>query len=56
MIGLEETGRVGDSVYFKAWDEYDHHSLILTKAKSAGVAYVAFKVEMLDDLAYYESK
>ena len=33
IIGLEETGRIGDSVYLKAWDEFDHHSVILTKSK-----------------------
>ena len=32
VIGLEETGRMGDSVYLKAWDEFDHHSVILTKS------------------------
>ena len=47
VIGLEETGRVGDSVYLKAWDEYDHHSLILTKSNSAGLAHLAFKVETI---------
>jgi catechol 2,3-dioxygenase len=56
VIGLEETGRVGDSVYLKAWDEYDHHSVILTKSKTAGVAHIAFKVETIDDLAYFEKK
>ena len=56
VIGLEETGRAGDSVYFKAWDEYDHHSLILTKSKSAGIAHLGFKVETEDDLAYFEKK
>src|SRR3954470_5333921 len=56
VIGLEETGCMGDSVYLKAWDEYDHHSVILTKSKSPGIAHMAFKVETLDDLAYYERK
>lgn len=56
IIGLEETGRLGKSVYFKAWDEYDHHSLILTESDSPGIAHFAFKVETLDDLAYYEKK
>ena len=56
IIGLEETGRVGNSVYFKAWDEFDHHSLILTKSNSAGLAHLAFKVESNDDLAYFEKK
>lgn len=56
VIGLEETGRMGDSVYLKAWDEYDHHSLILTKSYSAGLVHLAFKVEKEDDLAYFEKK
>ena len=41
---------------FKAWDEYDHHSLIITKSNTAGLAHMAFKVENADDLAYYEKK
>ena len=51
MIGLEETGRMGESVYLKAWDEYDHHSVILTKSNTAGLAHLAFKVETVDDLS-----
>lgn len=56
VIGLEVTGQAGDSVFLKAWDEYDHHSLILTKAKSPGMAHMAFKVKSEDDLAYFEKK
>ena len=47
IIGLEETGRMGNSVYLKAWDEFDHHSVILTKSNSAGLAHMAFKVETM---------
>ncbi len=47
---------MGNSVYLKAWDEFDHHSVILTKSNTAGLAHMAFKVETLDDLAYYEKK
>ena len=46
----------GNSAYLKAWDEFDHHSLILTKSNKAGLVHMAFKVETLDDLAYYEKK
>ena len=56
VIGLQETGRMGDSVYFKAWDEFDHHSIILTKSNSSGIGHLAFKVETIEDLAYYEKK
>lgn len=45
IIGLVETGtdRQG-RVYFKAWDERDHNSLILRQADRAGVDFVGFKV------------
>ncbi|MEB3100250.1 catechol 2,3-dioxygenase [Ferviditalea candida] len=56
IIGLEETGREGDRVYLKAWDEYDHHSVILQKADRPGMDHFAFKVRHVDDLAQYEKK
>ncbi|QOY34619.1 catechol 2,3-dioxygenase [Anaerobacillus isosaccharinicus] len=56
VIGLEETGRTQDRVYLKAWDEYDHHSLILKKADSAGLEHFAFKVRNETDLSYFEKK
>lgn len=31
-------------VYYKAWDEQDHHSVVLREAGSAGMDYVAYKV------------
>lgn len=56
IIGLEETGRDSDRVYLKAWDEYDHHSVILQKSESPGLDHFAFKVEKAEDLAHYEKK
>jgi catechol 2,3-dioxygenase len=56
VLGLVETGRDRQGrVYFKAWDERDHSSLILRQADRAGIDYVGFKV--LDDatLARLES-
>lgn len=50
FMGLTETGRDDNSVYLKAWDEYDHHSLVLTEADSPGVDHVAFKVRHAEDL------
>jgi len=37
---LEEDGRL----YLKAWDEWDHHSVVLRHADSPGLDYVAYKV------------
>ena len=31
-------------VYFKAWDEHDHHSIVLREADRAGIDHIAFKV------------
>jgi len=45
VLGLIETGRDAQGrVYFKAWDERDHNSLIIRKADSAGIDFFAFKV------------
>ena len=45
VLGLVETGRdTAGRVYFKAWDERDHHSLILREADRAGMDYIGFKV------------
>jgi catechol 2,3-dioxygenase len=46
VLGLREMGRdKGGRVYFKAWDERDHHSIILRQAGNAGIDFFAFKVD-----------
>lgn len=45
VLGLLETGRDAQGrVYFKAWDERDHNSLVLREAESAGIDFMGFKV------------
>ena len=45
VLGLIETARDGAGrVYLKAWDEFDHHSVILREADGPGMDFVAFKV------------
>lgn len=56
VLGLIETARDENLVYLKAWDEHDHHSVILEKADSAGLDHLAFKVENAEDLDFYEKK
>ena len=42
VLGLVETGRDAQGrVYFKAWDERDHNSVILRQADKAGVGDAA---------------
>jgi catechol 2,3-dioxygenase len=45
VIGLDEVLRGPDGrVYFKTWDEFDHHSVILREADTPGMDFVGFKV------------
>ncbi|MBS0445238.1 MAG: catechol 2,3-dioxygenase [Proteobacteria bacterium] len=45
VMGLIETARDDRGrVYLKAWDEHDHHSLVLREADSPGLDYMGFKV------------
>ena len=55
VLGLEEVGR--DSfgrVYLKAWDERDHHSVVLRQADKSGLDLMGFKVDSLASLDKFE--
>src|SRR6267143_2934814 len=43
VLGMTESGRRGDSVYLRAWDDYEHHTLNLTASKVAHMGHVAFR-------------
>ena len=52
-IGLREVMRDdAGRAYLKAWDEHDHHSLVLREADRPGLDYLAYKV--YDDQALTE--
>jgi len=54
LIGLHESGGQGDSVYLRAWGDYEFATLKLTAAKAAGVGHFAFRTasnETLERLA-----
>jgi catechol 2,3-dioxygenase len=43
VMGMTESGREGDSVYLRAWDDYEFHTLKLTARSTAGMGHVAFR-------------
>ena len=43
VIGMTESGREGDSVYLRGWDDYERHTLKLTASKLPGMGHVAFR-------------
>jgi catechol 2,3-dioxygenase len=51
IVGLHESGRVGNSVYLRAWGDYALHTLQLTASRTSGVGHVAFRVKSAQVLA-----
>jgi catechol 2,3-dioxygenase len=43
ILGLTEAGRDGTSVYLRAYDDYEFHTLKLTDSNTSGVEHVAFR-------------
>ena len=43
IMGMTESGRQGDSVYLRGWDDYEHHTLKLTAAAEPGLGHYAFR-------------
>ena len=43
VMGMTESGRNGDSVYLRGWDDYEHHSLQLTASPKPGLGHFAFR-------------
>jgi len=51
IVGLKETARDGNKrVFLKAWDEHDHHSVVLREADSAGIDYLGWRVDSPETL------
>lgn len=51
VLGLKVTMQDKDgNIYLKCWDEWDRYSVVLTKADTAGLNHVAFKVRQEPDL------
>ena len=43
VLGLTESGRQGDSVYLRGWDDYERYSLKLTASKTSGMEHMALR-------------
>src|ERR1700688_3208066 len=45
VLGLTESGRKGESVYLRGWDDYERHTLKLTASKTSGMGHMAFRAK-----------
>lgn len=43
VYGLTESGRDENSVYLRAWDDYEFHSLKLTRSDTTGMAHCGYR-------------
>lgn len=43
VMGLHESGRLGDSVYLRAWGDYERFTLQLTRSPQSGLGHLAFR-------------
>jgi catechol 2,3-dioxygenase len=43
VLGLEESGRDGQSVYLRGWGEWSYHSLQLTEAEQPGIGHIGWR-------------
>ena len=43
VMGLTESGRQGDSVFLRGWDDYERYSLVVTAAPTSGLGHAAFR-------------
>ncbi len=55
VLGLDITERTEDRIFFKCWDERDHHCLAVRYHPRVGIDRFSFKVEHPDDLEALES-
>jgi catechol 2,3-dioxygenase len=51
IFGLTESGREGDSVYLRAYDDYEFHTLKLTAANTTGMRHVGYRAASPQALA-----
>lgn len=54
VYGLFVSDEEDDRVYLRAWQDRDHHTLILTQAQESGLAHVGWRVEGPEELGKME--
>lgn len=50
ILGLEESHREGQSVWFRGWGEHHHHSLVVTEADTAALGHVGWRTYGAEEL------
>lgn len=56
ILGLIEVGRADDRVFFKGYDEFDHHTFVIRLADKPGLDFMAFKADCDETLTRIEKE
>ena len=56
VLGLHVSDETDSQVYLRAWQDWDHHTLLLTRADQSGLGHIAWRVSGPDDLRDHESQ
>jgi catechol 2,3-dioxygenase-like lactoylglutathione lyase family enzyme len=56
LLGLVETGRDAEALYYRGYEEREHHSLVLRRGGRPAVSHIAFRIARPDDLAVLEER
>jgi catechol 2,3-dioxygenase len=56
VMGLFVSYEDDDHVFLRAWQDWDHHTLVLTRAEVSGLEHVAWRVDGPDALGEFEAQ
>lgn len=56
MLGLQVSEESDGRVFLRAWQDFDHHTLLLTEAAEPGLAHFGWRVATKDDALEIEAK
>ncbi|MER2107020.1 MAG: VOC family protein [Solibacillus sp.] len=54
VIGLELTEKVNDSYYFRAWGDFQHHTLSISPGEAGKVTHIGFRTKRAEDVASFD--
>ena len=55
-LGLFVSAETDSQVYLRAWQDWDHHTLVLTEADESSLDHIGWRVSGPDDLAEHEKQ
>jgi len=56
ILGLSVSDEDDQHVYLRAWQDWDHHTLLLTQAETSALGHVAWRVSGPEDLREFEAE